>query len=104
MAGLLSATLLACAVASQAQNGQWRVLQMSLNLPQFEQTNVRETLMETAPTSASEQRGGVKGVSLATPHDGAQCVPQPELVWDNNGGAGLQVVGCWGCRSAMLGR
>jgi len=50
MAGLLSATLLACAVASQAQNGQWRVLQMSLNLPQFEQTNVRETLMETAPT------------------------------------------------------
>jgi len=79
-------------VLRTAKNGQWRVLQMSLNLPQFEQTNVRETLMETAPTSASEQRGGVKGVSLATPHDGAQCVPQPELVWDNNGGAGLQVV------------
>jgi len=33
---------------------------MSLNLPQFEQTNVRETLMEIAPTSAAEERGGVK--------------------------------------------
>ncbi|HEY5380622.1 MAG TPA: hypothetical protein VIJ65_00070, partial [Acidobacteriaceae bacterium] len=79
-------------VLRTAKNEQWRVLQMSLNLPQFEQTNVRERLMETAPTSAAERRGGVKGVSLATPHDGAQCVPQPELVWDNNGGAGLQVV------------
>lgn len=79
-------------VLRTAKNGQWRVLQVSLNLPQFEQTNVRETLMQTAPTSAAEERGGVKGVALATPHDGALCVPQPELVWDNNGGAGLQVI------------
>lgn len=79
-------------VLRTAKNGPWRVLQMSLNLPQFEQTNVRERLMETAPTTVAEQRGGVKGVALATPRDGAPCMPQPELVWDNNGGAGLQVV------------
>lgn len=79
-------------VLRTAKDGRWRVLQMSLNLPQFEQANVLETLMETSPMSAAEQRTGVKGVSVANPQDGATRMPQPELVWDNNGGAGLQVV------------
>jgi hypothetical protein len=79
-------------VLRAAKDGQWRVLQMSLNLPQFEQETVRQALMLTSPTSTSEQRAGVKGVSLASPQDGATKTPQPELVWDNNGGAGLQVV------------
>ncbi len=79
-------------VLRTTKDSRWKVLHMSLNLPQFEQTNVLETLMETSPTSAAEQHSGVKGVSLATPPEGATRMPQPELVWDNNGGAGLQVV------------
>jgi hypothetical protein len=74
------------------KDGQWKVLQVSLNLPQFEAANVRATLMETSPTAVAEQRGGVKGVALASPQDGVTGTPRPELVWDNEGGAGLQVV------------
>lgn len=73
-------------------DGRWRVLQLSLNQPQFEQANERRALMETNPPSAAEQRGGVKGVVLAAPPDGQTVVQMPELVWDNPGGAGLQVV------------
>ncbi len=79
-------------VLRATKDNRWRVLQMSLNLPQFEQTNVLETLMETSPTAAAEQRAGVKGVTVATPQEGATRMPQPELVWETNGGAGLQVV------------
>jgi hypothetical protein len=74
------------------KDGQWKVLQVSLNLPQFEASNVRTTLMDTSPTAVAEQKGGVKGVSLAAPLDGNVAGPRPELVWDNRGGAGLQVV------------
>ena len=73
-------------------DGRWRVLQLSLNMPQFEQSNERRALMETSPPTAAEQRGGVKGVVLAAPPDGQAVVQMPELVWDNRGGAGLQVV------------
>jgi hypothetical protein len=79
-------------VLRAAKDGRWRVLQASLNLPQFEQENVRQTLMESNPDSEAEQRAGVKGVSLASPQDGATRTPSPDLVWDNGGGAGLQVV------------
>jgi hypothetical protein len=74
------------------KDAQWKVLQVSLNLPQFEATNVRATLMDTSPTAVAEQKSGVKGVSLAAPLDGNTAGPRPELVWDNQGGAGLQVV------------
>jgi hypothetical protein len=74
------------------KDGQWKVLNVSLNLPQFEASNVRATLMDTSPTAVAEQKGGVKGVSLAAPQDGNNGGPRPELVWDNQGGAGLQVV------------
>lgn len=73
-------------------DGRWRALQMSLNMPQFEQSNERRALLETNPPSATEQRAGVKGVVLAAPPDGQTVVQMPELVWDNRGGAGLQVV------------
>jgi hypothetical protein len=79
-------------VLRMAQTGRWRVLQVSLNLQQIEQKSAQETLMESSPTSAAEQRAGVKGVSQAAPQDGDTKGPMPELVWDNNGGAGLQVV------------
>jgi hypothetical protein len=79
-------------VLRMGKDGRWRVLQVSLNLQQIEQENARHTLMESSPTSAAEQRGGVKGVSQAAPQDGDTKGPMPELVWDNSGGAGLQVV------------
>ena len=79
-------------VLRAGKDGKWKVLQMSLNLPQAEQTSEREALMVTTPPSSAEQRAGVKGVSLATPQDGQALSQMPELVWDNHGGAGLQVV------------
>jgi hypothetical protein len=79
-------------VLRMGKDGRWRVLQVSLNLQQIEQENARATLMESSPTSAAEQRAGVKGVSQASPQDGDTKGPMPELVWDNGGGAGLQVV------------
>ena len=79
-------------VLRAGREGRWRVLHASMNLPQFEEEKVRETLMNTRPPSAAEQRTGVKGVSLAAPQDGATRSARPELVWDNGGGAGLQVV------------
>jgi hypothetical protein len=79
-------------VLRASRDGRWRVLQVSLNLPQFEQENVRQTLMQSSPDSAAEQSSGVKGVALASPQDGARSTPAPDLVWDNGGGAGLQVV------------
>jgi hypothetical protein len=75
-----------------AKDSRWLVLQVSLNQPQIEQENVRQTLMLTSPTSGVEQRSGVKGVAPAVPQEGATVGPVPDLVWDNNGGAGLQVV------------
>ena len=75
-----------------AKDGHWKVLQVSLNLQQVEQASVRQTLMDTNAPGATEQRAGVKGVSLAAPQEGATSPPRPDLVWDNNGGAGLQVV------------
>lgn len=79
-------------VLRTGKDGKWRVLQMSLNLPQVEQTNEREALMVTNPPSDAEQHAGVKGVSQAAPQDGQTLTQMPELVWDNHGGAGLQVV------------
>ena len=75
-----------------SKDGQWRVLQMSLNLPQYEQANERRTLMLTNPPTADEQSSGVKGISQALPQDGQSVAQMPQLVWDNHGGAGLQVV------------
>lgn len=74
------------------QGGRWKVLQMSLNLLQAEQTSEREALMVTNPPSAAEEHAGVKGVSQAAPQDGQTLLQMPDLVWDNRGGAGLQVV------------
>ena len=79
-------------VLRATKDGRWKVLQMSLNLPQAVQTSEREALMLTAPPSTAEQRAGVKGVSQAAPQDGQTLSQIPELVWDNPGGAGLQVV------------
>jgi hypothetical protein len=79
-------------VLRATKDGQWKVLQMSLNLPQHEQSNERQALMVSNPPTAAEQSAGVKGISQAAPPDGQSVAQIPQLVWDNHGGAGLQVV------------
>jgi hypothetical protein len=74
------------------RDGHWKVLQMSLNLPQHEQANERQALMVSNPPTAAEQNSGVKGITQASPQDGQSVAQVPQLVWDNGGGAGLQVV------------
>jgi len=79
-------------VLRAGKDGQWKVLQMSLNLPQYEQSNERQALMVSAPPTVAEQSSGVKGIAQASPQDGQNVAQIPQLVWDNHGGAGLQVV------------
>ena len=79
-------------VLRAGKDGQWKVLQMSLDLPQHEQSNVRQALMVSAPPTSAEQSSGVKGIAQASPQDGQNVAQIPQLVWDNRGGAGLQVV------------
>ncbi len=79
-------------VLRAGKDGQWKVLQMSLDLQQHEQSNVRQALMVSAPPTSAEQSSGVKGIAQASPQDGQNVAQIPQLVWDNRGGAGLQVV------------
>ena len=79
-------------VLRAGKDGKWKVLQMSLNMPQHEQSNERQALMVSNPPTAAEQVSGVKGISQASPQDGQSLSQVPQLVWDNRGGAGLQVV------------
>jgi hypothetical protein len=79
-------------VLRAGKDGQWKVLQMSLDLRQHEQSNERQALMVSSPPTAAEQSSGVKGIAQASPQDGQNVAQIPPLVWDNHGGAGLQVV------------
>lgn len=79
-------------VLRSGKDGKWKVLQMSLSLPQHEQANERQALMVSNPPTAAEQGAGVKGIGQASPMDGQSLSQVPQLVWDNRGGAGLQVV------------
>jgi hypothetical protein len=79
-------------VLRTGKDGKWKVLQMSLNLPQHEQSNERQALMVSNPPTVAEQTAGVKGITQASPLDGQSVAQRPQLVWDNRGGAGLQVV------------
>ncbi|MGA7158681.1 MAG: hypothetical protein WBY53_17680 [Acidobacteriaceae bacterium] len=79
-------------VLRQAKDSQWRVLQLTLNLPQYEQANEERALMVSDPPTEKEQRSGVMGITQAAPMDDQTVAQMPQLVWDNHGGAGLQVV------------
>jgi hypothetical protein len=78
-------------VLRKSEDGNWRVLQVSLDLSPREQKAQGAQLMSTRPALA-EQKAGVLGVKLAAPLDGETRPPQPELWWDNGGGSGLQVI------------
>jgi hypothetical protein len=75
-------------VLRQQTGGQWKVLHISLNLPAPETERLRQSLMNTTPPDT----GPNAGVTLAVPLDNDTRPPTPQLSWDNQGGAGLQVV------------
>ena len=79
-------------VLRPGKDGQWKVLHMSLDMRQQQQSNEREALMVSSPPTSAEQSSGVKGIAQAAPLDGQNVAQMPQLVWDNRGGAGLQVV------------
>ena len=79
-------------VLRAGKDGQWKVLHMSLDMRQREQSNEGQALMVSSPPTSAEQGSGVKGIAQASPLDGQNVAQIPQLVWDNRGGAGLQVV------------
>ncbi|AEU38718.1 hypothetical protein [Granulicella mallensis] len=79
-------------VLRRADSGAWKVLHVSLNLPEVEQQSESLALANTSPPARAERHAGVVGISQASPLDGDSRPPVPELWWDNGGGAGLQVV------------
>ena len=78
-------------VLRKGDDGKWRVLHVSLNLPAVEAERERELLMEQC-TETICSSDGAEGVTLASPANGEVRQPMPELWWDNGGGARLQVV------------
>jgi hypothetical protein len=78
-------------VLRKGDDGKWRVLHMSLNLPAVEAEGEREALMEQC-TETICGSDGAEGVTLASPANGEVRQPMPDLWWDNGGGARLEVV------------
>jgi hypothetical protein len=76
--------------------GRWGVLQVSPGLTSGQQQQAADLLVEGGGSPGANQvrTEGAKalGISQAAPPDGDRRPPQPELWWDNLGGATLQVV------------
>ena len=80
-------------VLRKGDDAKWRVLHVSLNLPAVESQMQREALVDKCTdTLCGADAGALAGVSLASPRDGEQQRPTPELWWDNGGGSRLEVV------------
>jgi hypothetical protein len=79
----------AAAVLRRDARGRWRILQITPNLTE-DQLGRGWPLL--ASFAQGDHRASVGGASLAAPRDGENRSPQPELWWDNKGGAGLQIV------------
>ena len=80
-------------VLRKGDDGKWRVLHASLNLPAVESQTQREALVDKCTdTLCGADAGALVGVSLASPRDGEQRQSAPELWWDNGGGSRLEVV------------
>jgi len=80
-------------VLRKGDDGKWRVLHVSLNLPAVESQAQREALVDQCTdTLCGANAGALVGVSLAAPRDGELRPPLPELWWDNGGGSRMEVV------------
>ncbi len=77
-------------VVLRKSEGVWRVLQVSPNMWVGRLTDAEALL--AAALGGRIGGSGVKGVSLASPVDGDNRQPEPELWWDNKGGAALEAV------------
>jgi hypothetical protein len=77
-------------VVLRKSEGVWRVLQVSPNMWVGRLTEAQSLL--TGALGGRVGDGGVKGVSLASPVDGDSRQADPELWWDNKGGASLEAV------------
>lgn len=74
------------------QKGQWKVLQISPNMWPEELRTAQNVLRTYAAKTEPDKVEKVLGISQAAPVDGDNRPSQPDLWWDNNGGATLQVV------------
>ena len=79
----------ALAVLRRDGSGRWRVLQVTPNL---QHDALAQAASSLEPFCKPGRPARVAGVNLAAPADGDSTGPQPELWWDNGGGAGLEVV------------
>ena len=84
-------------VLQKNQAGRWTVSQLSPDLTPAMRDNAFELL--SSSTKGREESNPLgnegskpRGISQAAPVDGDTRSPQPELWWDNLGGASLQVV------------
>jgi hypothetical protein len=80
----------AFAVLRKGVGGRWLVLQLTPNLA-AEPTSYGYGMLAVYAAGGGHL-ANVGGVSQASPPDGDNRSPRPELWWDNLGGAGLQVV------------
>lgn len=85
------------AVLRKADSGRWELLQLSPSLTRAMQHNAYDLLTQATLGKAESNplaNEGAKplGISQAAPPDGDIRSPQPQLWWDNKGGASLQVV------------
>ena len=92
----------ALVILRQDGAGSWKVLQVSPDIESRAQSRAWTVLLNYSTASARLGEEGSAdlrnegvhplGVSQATPKDGEALSPQPELWWDNLGGATLQAV------------
>jgi hypothetical protein len=79
-------------VLRKAEDGRWRVLQISANLAfDLEMRAFDRLYGYTGPVRQGQLRP-VAGISQAAPVDGDNRSPDPELWWDNGGGGTLLIV------------
>jgi hypothetical protein len=79
-------------ILQRDQKGQWKVLQISPNMWPGELDAAQSALRRYAVKVGPDAVAKVLGISQAAPVDGDNRPAQPDLWWDNKGGATLQVV------------
>jgi hypothetical protein len=79
----------ALAILRKNDSGRWKVLQLSPNVTRSSMASGLDELKTYAGPGTAAR---LTAVSLAAPIDGDNRPPQPDLWWDNSGGAGLLVV------------
>ena len=84
----------ALVVLRKDSQDRWKVLQASLDLAPDLQGQASDLLVQASEGASIPRNEGTKpkGISQAAPPDGDRRSAEPELWWDNLGGATLQVV------------